>query len=43
MEALIWILFAGALIGLGVWFQARWLTRKQPGRNQLDDDDSSRD
>ena len=37
MEALIWILIAGIVIGVGIWAQARWLTRKRKGKDQLDE------
>ena len=36
MEALARILFAGIVIGLGIWVQSRWLTRKRPGKDQID-------
>jgi predicted transporter len=37
MEALAWILIAGILIGLGIWVQSRWMTRKRPGNDNLDE------
>jgi predicted transporter len=37
MEALAWILVAGVVIGLGIWVQSRWMTRKRPGKDQLDE------
>ncbi len=36
MEGLVWILIAGVVIGLGIWVQSRWMTRKRQGKDQID-------